>query len=154
MPYYGQFYSLSFAAACNLFAGAIVLMAARRVSPTIVDEPSSPSVDRTSSPRSVEPFFGLVLGFLSLGFEMVLFRIMMLTHLPLPSTFASTLCGFLLFWSLGVFVARRFERRFVSVFLITALAVVAVLLVYQIDRYDFRLHRWTCLLYTSPSPRD
>lgn len=41
------------------------------------------------------------LGFCSLGYEMHLFRLMPLKHLPLPFTFSAVLTGFLAFWSLG-----------------------------------------------------
>ena len=41
------------------------------------------------------------LGFYFLAYEMYLFRLMPLMHLPLPFMFAAVLTGFLAFWSLG-----------------------------------------------------
>lgn len=52
----------------------------------------------------------LGLGFCSLGYEMHLFRLMPLKHLPLPFTFAAVLSGFLAFWSLGAALSS-FQRR-------------------------------------------
>ena len=48
---------------------------------------------------------GGLLGFLSLGWEMVLFRLLALAHYPFPTTFATALAASLRAWSLGVALA-------------------------------------------------
>ena len=141
LPFFGQFNSLLVAAGCNLMAGVVLFLASRRVPPT---EPAVTSEQGTAGePRAsffaAEPTFGLALGFLSLGFEMVLFRVMMLAHKPVPSTFAVTLCGFLLGWSVGVYAAKWFSCRIGWVFGGTAVAVVGVYCLYLGDRYQLHL---------------
>ncbi len=73
---------------------------------SVVDR-SKPSLGRLN-PRPAEILaFGL--GFCSLGYEMILFRLFALELRPLPYTFAAVVAGFLLFWSLGAGASSRFN---------------------------------------------
>lgn len=141
LPFHGQFTSLIVAASMNLCAGVVVIVAGRRV-PSCEPDPqvaSAPARGLLKTRR--EEVFGLVLGFLSLGFEMILLRYMMLAHEPLPYTFAVTLCSFLLFWSVGVYVASWFANHARYVFLSTAFLIALVPFFFQFDRAN-GLPRW------------
>jgi spermidine synthase len=151
LPFHGQFASLVTAASMNLFAGLVIIVAARRISnATIVLPSENATVSRGLFNIRREEFFGLVLGFLSLGFEMILLRYMMLAHGPLPYTFATTLCCFLLFWSIGVYIARRFVDQPGHVFLVTAVLIALTPVLFRVDR-SFELSLWIAgVLYFLP----
>ncbi len=68
----------------------------------------------------------LSLGFLALGYEMYLFRIASLAYQPLPYTFSTVLCLYLLLWSIGVLLARWIKADFSLIFVLTASALVFV----------------------------
>jgi spermidine synthase len=142
MPYYGQRTSLIVAAGFNLLAGLVILLASRREkknfareAPDIVQKP----VVRRSLSR--EEALGAVLGFLALGYEMYLLRVVALAHQPLPYTFAFTLCFYLLFWSVGVWAAGRFRERLRTTLVAGAVLIAVMPLFYAFDRYsaDFSL---------------
>jgi len=105
IPKLGLSISMVIAAILNLAASAVLftLYGLRNRRPHIKPavEAKSILVSRTSwRPRTAD-LLALGLGFCSLGYEMHLFRLMPLKHLPLPFTFAAVLTGFLGFWSLG-----------------------------------------------------
>jgi spermidine synthase len=138
MPYFGQFTSLSTAAASNLGAAALLLVLATRVARVAApDEPLQ--VDGRGRRRRrmrTEEVLGLALGFLSLGYEMYLFRLIALIYEPLPYTFSATLCLYLLFWSIGVYLASWLGDRLSGTFLVGAALVAGMPLVYEFDRFD------------------
>ncbi|MEQ1501082.1 MAG: hypothetical protein ABMB14_02580, partial [Myxococcota bacterium] len=68
----------------------------------------------------------------------VLFRVLALTHQPVPTTFATGLAGYLLGWSLGVALAR-YARWTGVVAGITAALVAGVPLLYEREVYDHAL---------------
>jgi predicted membrane-bound spermidine synthase len=124
LPYYGQSVSLGTAAAFNLAAAAALLALATRVPGAALGE-RAPRWSTMESLR-IEEVLGAWLGFLSLGYEMYLFRVMSLLYEPLPYTFATTLCLFLLFWSCGVFAAARFRER-LGVGLVACAALILII---------------------------
>ncbi len=127
MPRVGIAKSLIIAVGLNLFAGLAlwvlrfllppptpISVAASDVSPSGTAE-RTPAV-KTSSNESntrlpLAHVLALGLGFCSLAYQMLLFRLCALVHEPLPYTFSMVLTGFLLFWSLGAAVAARTRFR-------------------------------------------
>jgi spermidine synthase len=101
LPWIGQRASLLVAVACNVIAAACIGLLVR--SPDAA--PAAPAPPRTAGGLSREELVGGVLGFLSLGWEMVLFRLLAIAHHPWPTTFATALAAYLLAWSLGVALA-------------------------------------------------
>jgi len=138
LPYHGQWIALVCAVFCSLLAAAVLLILSLRV----------PSADSRALPErpvrsaavftlGLEERLGCLLGFLSLGYEMILFRVMALAHLPLPYTFAITLCFFLLFWSVGVYAASFLREKIPAGALVGAVLVGAMPVVYGLDRWQF-----------------
>jgi spermidine synthase len=154
LPYLGQFASLLIAATANAVAGAVVLLMWNFGAVT------EPRVMPALRPRSgearvpvAEDWLGLVLGLLSLGYEMYLFRVMTLLYWPLPYTFATTLCLFLLFWSLGVFASSRWTRAIIPHGLLGALLVAGMPLLYHVHRWELEetlLHGVLGIVYFLP----
>lgn len=141
LPYFGQRTALSVAALFNLFAGLVVLLLARSVASSATTA-STDARAPSAAPRrgfSLEEKLGFVLGFLSLGYEMFLLRVVSLAHEPRPYTFAFTLLFFLLFWSLGVASSDRLGRRPIVVLLLTAVAIASMPTLYGIDRWESKL---------------
>ena len=136
LPYFGQQISLFAAAGCNLVAAGILWGLAVYVPPVGVRgvEREAPGYGGFE-PLRLEEILGTWLGFLSLGYEMYLFRLMALAHQPLPYTFATTLCFFLLFWSVGVYMAARIRIELGAVFIVAGLLVAVMPLVYAYDRW-------------------
>lgn len=133
LPLYGQWSTLVAAAAMNAAAGALLLAIAGNA-PEVAPA-AAPSAGRAGrAPLRFHEGAGLVLGLLSLGYEMTLLRWMPLLHEPQPTTFATTLCLYLLFWSLGVFLAGRSRIRLEAVLPALALLVAATPFFYEYDR--------------------
>ncbi|MEZ4281935.1 MAG: hypothetical protein R3F21_20215 [Myxococcota bacterium] len=163
LPYHGQRVSLGTAALFNLAAGAVVLAlvfarrGARAEAPPSVNPISSPLTAATAPPTAArkaltrEEGLGFVLGFLSLGYEMYLLRLVSLAHEPRPYTFAFTLLFFLLFWTLGVWLAGRMADRSAGILAAGAVAVALMPVLYGVDRFQvhFVLYRGG-LLYFLP----
>jgi len=160
LPYWGQRVSLGVAALFNLAAGILVLVLAfaRRRDARHADprddaghEPWPVALPAARRPISVEESMGFALGFLSLGYEMYLLRVVALAHEPRPYSFAFTLLFFLLFWSLGVGLAGRIPARSKAILATGALLVASMPGVYAIDRWhvEFELYRGG-LLYFLP----
>jgi spermidine synthase len=126
MPYLGQFKSLFFAAGFNALAGLIILTLYRTRFQMTVDVRRSLPIGLFSKRLQAEEIVGFFLGFLALGYEMYLFRIAILAYKPLPYTFSTVLCFYLLMWSIGVFLARWVKADFSLILVLTALAVVFV----------------------------
>lgn len=130
--------SLLSAAAMNVAAGLLLLGLARTrrgISslPASTEQPATANQTDALSIRTYN-FLALGLGFGSLGFEMVLFRLIPLRHEPLPFTFAAVLGGFLLFWSLGAALSSRPSSiRIVAPMRFCALAVLATVVMFRID---------------------
>jgi spermidine synthase len=101
LPWIGQRASLLVAVACNVTAAACIGLLVR--SPDAA--PGAIAPPRAARGLSREELLGGLLGFLSLGWEMVLFRLLTLAHHPWPTTFATALAAYLLAWSLGVALA-------------------------------------------------
>ncbi len=110
MPYYGQRTSLVVGASCNCVAAAILsglyFVAYRGTAAAV--ESRSPQVRRHG--LATEEILGFWLGFFALGYEMYLFRVAALAHQPLPYNFSLVLCYYLLFWSIGVSLAKRIKE--------------------------------------------
>lgn len=135
LPYFGQRVSLLVAAACNLLAGSIVLALTLRLraSPAATDSTSG-TIDAGRRRISTDEGAGFVLGFLSLGYEMYLLRVVSLAHEPRPYTFAFTLLFFLLFWTIGVWLAGRMRDHSLVVLAVGAGLVACMPAVYIADR--------------------
>jgi len=111
----------------------------RRAFPTEQDkqQPAAPSSIPAVSQRP-EFVLAFLLGLLSLGYEMYLFRVVTLAHEPRPYNFSTVLLYFLLFWSIGVALAKRIDRGTVFWLAASALAVAGTSLFHLVDRYALR----------------
>ena len=138
LPLFGQRISLLTAIGFNLVAAALLFALDRsnRLRPTKTNVPVDLSTPSRGWRPSHEEALGFGLGCVSLAYEMYLFRLIALAHEPLPFTFATTLCLFLLFWSAGVFIASRDTFRLTPTFAWTALAVAATPWLYEFDRFS------------------
>ena len=144
LPWHGQAAALSGAVVLNLIAALTIGLLGRcptvsGVPGGVLDVPGDVLGGRylpfyfwdkskkvNTVPFRLEEWLGFALGFLSLGYEMLLLRALTLSHGPLPSTFAAGLCAFLVAWSLGVAVASRYRRGLFAPALITALLTAAL----------------------------
>ena len=147
LPALGQRLCLMVAVGCNGAAAMLITTLARSRDVA----PRKRLARRVRGWLTAEEIFGGVLGFLALGYEMALFRLLALTHQPLPTTFATGLAGYLLAWSVGVALAVRLSRGFSTIALGCALGVVGVL--YQYD-HEIATGAWplapAVALYTLP----
>lgn len=152
LPFWGQRVSLGVAAFCNLAAGIVVLVSsavwrAERSGVALTTPGDAAQATGSMSvarrPFSFEESMGFALGFLSLGYEMYLLRLVSLAHEPRPYTFAFTLLFFLLFWSFGVWLAGRMADRPTWVLAAGAALVALMPAVYAVDRWEvhFALYR-------------
>lgn len=140
LPVFGQIFAMLLAAGCNLAAGALlVVFVAHRTARAPAIE-TQPAVDAApvrgflrTRPR-FEEWVGFALGFLSLAYEMLLYRIVPLAHEPLPYTFSVVLCGFLGFWSLGIFLATRIRERIPLFLFVAAIGIAFVPALLRFDR--------------------
>lgn len=130
LPALGQRRALLVAVACNALAALVIGLGAR-VPPAAV---LPPSPGRIRGRLTREEVLGGVLGLLSLGYEMVLFRILVLSHQPLPTTFATGLAAFLLAWSLGLALSDRLDVGVPTVAAATGIAVVCAPVLYALER--------------------
>ena len=134
MPYFGQMAALFMAASCNGLAALILLFVVCRRCKTSTSLPTGEEKEglwtllsnMCRGGVSLEEGMGFFLGFLSLSYEMLLFRIVPLAHEPLPYTFAVVLCVFLLFWSIGVFLATKLREQIPQQLLIAAALISAM----------------------------
>ncbi len=130
LPHVGQRRALLAAVLCNAAGGVVIGVLAKR---DPVDAlPTGPF--RWGGALRREELLGAVLGFVALGWEMLLFRALSLAHWPLPVTFAAGLCGFLVAWSLGVALSSRMVHHTGWVAGLTALSLVAMPAVLAFDR--------------------
>ncbi|MCB9871219.1 MAG: hypothetical protein H6837_15290 [Planctomycetes bacterium] len=148
LPYVGQRAALVGAAGCNATAALVLTTVWLRVRRGASIEAGnrgvagSSGLDVTESSvwRSVlsmlhgrirrEELIGLLLGFLSLGYEMYLIRLLALAHRPRPYTFSFVICTYLLTWSVGVALASRLKIR-IGFHLIVAALLIACVPYYQ-----------------------
>jgi len=136
LPYFGQKISLLSAAGFNLAAAAVLLALAIRIGlPGSSREPNPGESTRGWRPRP-EEWLGLGLGFFSLGYEIYLFRLISLTYKPLPFSFATTLCFYLLLWSIGVYFSSRMAKQMHWSFLAAAISVAITPFIYEYDRWE------------------
>ena len=144
LPWFGQQSSLLAAASFNLFAAAVAGGLAWRTAAVAAGAGSGEGslLAALFRPLRLEELLGAILGFLSLGFEMYLLRLMSLAHEPLPHTFAVTLCLYLLYWSLGVFLSSRFRERLTLTLVLCAASVLATPLLYDYDRWQAGFSMW------------
>lgn len=148
LPMLGQRKALFVAVACNALAGAVIGVLARRPDAA----PAEPAPRTSSGALTREEVLGGLLGFLALGWEMVLFRLLALTHDPVPTTFATGLAAFLTAWSLGVALAGRVR---VPVAASSALCALLVVGAHRMYRYELGLEEpWpiglAAAVYVSP----
>jgi hypothetical protein len=110
IPYWGQRVALLFGAGFNLLAGLTIFgLYFCKYSSTVASSnaPSTASQSFLISRIRPEEWMAFFLGFMALGYEMYLFRIVALAHQPLPHNFSVVLCFYLVLWSAGVFWANR-----------------------------------------------
>ncbi len=140
LPYHGQLLSLQVAAAGNLLAGVFLLVLGLRVGSFERGDPGVGGLgDGIRTQLRLEEYMGAAFGFLSLSYEMYLFRMMALINQPLPYTFAATLCLFLLFWSLGTLAAVFVRERIPFYTGLAAMLVLCTPAVFRLDRFS-QLH--------------
>ena len=99
LPWWGQRAALGVAVLNNVLAGLLFLLIGlgRPAAPA-----PGPATEGARGGLQREEALGAALGLLSLSYEMLLIRALTLSFEPLPGTFAATLAGFLVFWSVGV----------------------------------------------------
>ncbi len=137
MPILGQAASLAVAASGNLLAGAIILVFLSRLPTAGSEVPSTPAPPE--KPRRKRIFheavvLAFVLGALSLGYEMYLFRILALAYTPLPWIFSFVLCMFLLFWSAGVYLSGKMEVSTTAALALTGLSIALTPMILSFQR--------------------
>ena len=123
LPWHGQMTALIGAICFNGVAALVIGLAGWLPGVPARERPTSGAPRR---PLTREEWIGLVLGFLSLGYEMLLLRALTLSHGPLPSTFAAGLCAFLVAWSAGVAAASRYRRGLFAPAIVAAVLVAAL----------------------------
>lgn len=134
LPLLGQWITLVLAATMNGTAGVLLYVTARSTLEVAPRAGEAPADATARPPLRFHEAAGLVLGLLSLGYEMTLLRWVPLLHEPQPTTFATTLCLYLLFWSFGVFLAGRVRVPLLPVLGILAALVAATPWFYTWDR--------------------
>ncbi len=130
LPYLGQQDTLLWACAANLAAGICAFALSRRTQGLTVALTPVKAIDWFSRPRT-EEMLAFWLGFLALLFEMYVFRIAILRYTPLPYTFSSVLCCYLVMWSIGVAIAKYWHAGFNAAALLTVLLFLYVNYVYN-----------------------
>jgi spermidine synthase len=137
LPALGQTAAIAVAGGLNAAAGLLFLGLAARQAPVGENEVAAES--EAAAPASLAPTYddrlGFVMGVLSLGYEMYLFRALALVHEPLPYTFSAGLCGFLGAWSIGAWLASGRPHRVEAALLASAVGVAVMPVVLDIDRW-------------------
>lgn len=143
LPLLGQRLGLLVAVGLNAAAGVLVLLIIRKrqveTTSVVKSEAAKSAADvTTSSPFRLRPELvaGFLLGFVSLAYEMYLFRIAALVHRPFPYTFSLVLALFLLTWSVGVKAAGRLRERIPFWMVATGISIAVVPQVYRFARSD------------------
>ena len=131
LPWWGQRAALFGAIALNALAAFWIGVLGR--SPSVPGRPPS-SETQLSRPYTREEVLGAALGFVSLGYEMLLFRALSLSHGPLPGTFALGLTAFLVAWATGVALSARLRVAEMVLALVTAMTVALAPAVLVWDR--------------------
>ncbi len=131
LPWWGQRAALLGAIGLNATAAVVLFLFGRTrgVAPRPIQ-----AARAAGSLLSREEVLGAVLGFVSLGYEMLLFRSLALAHGPLPGTFALGLTAFLVAWAVGVAASSRLEAPESVVAWATGLAVGLAPVVLAWDR--------------------
>jgi len=131
LPWWGQRNALLGAIVLNAVA-ALIIGGVGRMAPVAPRTVSG--VRGLRRPVSREELLGAVLGFVSLGYEMLLFRALALAHGPLPGTFAVGLTAFLVAWAVGVALASKSRFSVVLIAWVTGAAVAVAPFVLAWDR--------------------
>ena len=130
LPYFGQQNALLWACAFNAAAGLCAYVLGRLSAPASVAGRSVQAIDWFARPRT-EEMLAFWLGFLALLFEMYVFRISILRFTPLPYTFSSVLCSYLVLWSVGIALAKFWKFGFNAAALFTVAVFVFTNYVYS-----------------------
>jgi spermidine synthase len=136
LPWFGQWVALLVAAGMNLSAGLLLATGSMSAPDALPESPATRSPRDRMRRLRLDEMLGFALGALSLGYEMYLLRLMPLAHKPLPTTFATTLCFYLLFWSIGVFLASYLQARLRAFFVAGAMLIAGMPSVYAYDRFE------------------
>ncbi len=143
LPFYGQTACLILAASLNLTSSMILAnMKTRQGDPlpseSQVEVASKNEVQTHTSKQwwflrdeEIATFF---LGFVSLGYEMYLFRVIPLVKEPLPYTFSMILSFYLLSWAAGVLIAGHLKDIVLSAIAVGSLAIFFTPFVIMYDR--------------------
>lgn len=139
LPIIGQQAGLQLAIGLNTAAGLMAVPIALKNRAVPTSEPAGdPEAVKTSSEPGrgfrAELLVGFLLGFVSLAYEMYLFRIASLIHQPLPVNFSLVLALFLLTWSLGVGAARWLPDWIPLWLVLTGISMLFVPDVYRVVR--------------------
>lgn len=119
LPIYGQNTCLILAATLNLCSSAICLFLNYK-NKTSVDENKKPSTEINSNilTRNInlknEEIATFFIGFVSLGYEMYLYKTLPLIFEPLPYIFSLILALYLFFWSIGISLAGNLKKDIVG----------------------------------------
>ncbi len=147
VPHWGQRFALLTAASLNLMAGVILIMMSQALvqsvgtgQDTSISNEGKMHADRDSR-ISGFAILAFGFGFWALWYEMFLYRTIALYYEPLPLVFSAVLSGFLVFWSLGIFVSslKNLSYNLSRVVFLSAVSVVGMLLFLVLDENRFPL---------------
>jgi len=128
IPYIGLAAALYTASAIN-FVAAITLFILGKNELSVTDYQSTPVNNTQIQPTAKS--YGYILmfatGFISLAYEMYLFRLFAVMFTPVPQTFAAVVGGFLIFWTLGsLYAGGNKGPNLKAAFLANAAALIIV----------------------------
>jgi spermidine synthase len=124
MPILGQRGCLTLAIALNAVAGLVILGLVRLPSLAVAARTTeTPNASGAPAIRGMRTL-AFAVGFLALAYEMYLYRVVALSFEPKPYTFATVLCFYLLWWSIGVLLARWMPWNLAYTLVATAAATL------------------------------
>lgn len=132
IPYFGLTVCLLVALALNLLTAILCHIIYKNLdtnniqtkqveSDTVIKETNTESNNRFIKAEEIATFF---FGFVSLGYEMYLYRIMPLVYTPLPHIFSIILASYLLLWAIGVYLAGRVKDMVSSTAFLCGLTIL------------------------------
>lgn len=164
LPFYGQTLCLIIAAIMNLSSSIICLYIDKLINLEIVkkvnNDNNEKKAENNSSEKSAtknnfikeEEIATFFMGFVSLGYEMYLTRVIPLIYKPLPYTFSSILTLYLFSWAIGVSLSGYIKERINSSIMICTIIIWLSPFVVQNHRnMEFDLTFFpTTLFYSMP----
>lgn len=142
LPFYGQTACLILAALLNLSAALLLLIL--KTTDTENEVATCADSSQISAEKEIssagwwqfrdEEIATFFLGFVSLGYEMYLFRVIPLINEPLPHTFSLILSFYLLSWAFGVLIAGHLKDVVLATITVGAIIIAFTPYVVMYDR--------------------